>query len=533
MNKENGTNVPTGRDNTYDRTEVRRKSIEELFGTVFNSDQQKVLNELFSGSGGGGDDEEEQTSPLDEEAFGGKTYREIFNNANVIPLGNFENGLAWVSANTGNAAITTDACVSGTHSLKCFGTSSVQINAKPNFTSASQAFIACKLRVDRWVQGGGAGISYYPGSGSGNSIRFAVQAVTDGFVTKGGYVNVPALSTVNCYFGTFTSANADCYIDDAVIINMSRIWSDPADYPTVDEMLALYDEWVTMVDPPAVYKNKKIFVGAVLSAVSEAARFTAMTELLDCASKISADPKSADSVAIHSATKGCVVELPANPAMFQNIPLNALYTLDGDSQAVPASTTKVMTAITGLDYVRDLNEKVTIKSSDIETGSGNVFTAGDIVSIKDLLYAMMLPSSNTAAHAFARVCGEKIVTLNGETPTDTSAYDAFISAMTAKAAVLGMTNSVFVAASGGTVNNKMTAKDAVRMTIEACSYPELMKIWCKKSYVIAAGGTNPRNITINTTVTDAALEQRYTILGGKTGSWNSTYYALVMVAMQK
>lgn len=533
MKKENGTNVPTGRDNTYDKTEVRRKSIEELFGTVFNSDQQRVLNELFSGSGGGGGggDDEEQTSPLDEEAFGGKTYREIFNNANVAPLGNFENGLAWVTTNTGNAAITEEAHVSGTHSLKCFGTSSVQINVKPSFSSAAQAFVACKVRVDRWVKGGGAGISFY--GGSGNSVNFAVKAVTDDFVTKGGYVNIPAGTSPNCYFGTFSSANADCYIDDACIINMSKIWSDPADYPTADEMLALYDEWVTMVDPPIVYKDKKIFVGAILSAVSESARFTAMKELLDCASKISADPKSADSVAIYSATKGCVVELPANPAMFQNIPLDALYTLDGDSQTVPASTTKVMTAITGLDYVNDLNEKVTIKSSDIETGSGNVFTAGDIVSIKDLLYAMMLPSSNTGAHAFARACGEKIVTLNGGTPTDTSAYNAFISAMTAKASVLGMTNSVFIKASGGTVDNKMTARDAVRMTIEACSYPELMKIWGKRSYVIAVGGTNPRSVTINTTVTDAALEQKYTILGGKTGSWNSTYYALVMVAMQK
>lgn len=53
MNKENGTNVPTGRDNTYDKTEVHRKSIEELFETSFNEDQKKALLGMDIGGGGG------------------------------------------------------------------------------------------------------------------------------------------------------------------------------------------------------------------------------------------------------------------------------------------------------------------------------------------------------------------------------------------------------------------------------------------------------------------------------------------------
>ena len=54
MNKENGTNVPTGRDNTYDKTEVHRKSIEELFESSFNADQKKALLGMDIGGGGGG-----------------------------------------------------------------------------------------------------------------------------------------------------------------------------------------------------------------------------------------------------------------------------------------------------------------------------------------------------------------------------------------------------------------------------------------------------------------------------------------------
>lgn len=59
MNKENGTNVPTGRDNTYDKTEVRRKTLEELYETSFSDDQRRVLDSMFSEGGGGHDGEED------------------------------------------------------------------------------------------------------------------------------------------------------------------------------------------------------------------------------------------------------------------------------------------------------------------------------------------------------------------------------------------------------------------------------------------------------------------------------------------
>ena len=39
----NGTNIPTGRDDTYAPDEVRRKTAEEIFETAFNDDQKKAL----------------------------------------------------------------------------------------------------------------------------------------------------------------------------------------------------------------------------------------------------------------------------------------------------------------------------------------------------------------------------------------------------------------------------------------------------------------------------------------------------------
>ena len=101
--------------------------------------------------------------------------------------------------------------------------------------------------------------------------------------------------------------------------------------------------------------------------------------------------------------------------------------------------------------------------------------------------------------------------------------------MNAKASYIGMTNSTFDNASGTSSNNLTTANDLVQLLVEACSYPEIMKVWNKKTYTIAVGGTNPRSITINTTVANQTLENYYYILGGKTGSISGAQ-ALVMVA---
>lgn len=52
----NGTTIPTTRDYTYDKTEVHRKSPEELYDTAFNKDQKEALGDFSpsGGSGGGG-----------------------------------------------------------------------------------------------------------------------------------------------------------------------------------------------------------------------------------------------------------------------------------------------------------------------------------------------------------------------------------------------------------------------------------------------------------------------------------------------
>ena len=278
--------------------------------------------------------------------------------------------------------------------------------------------------------------------------------------------------------------------------------------------------------------GSKILVASVLDASSESARFSAMKQLLDIGKKKLADPNAT----IHDdeftyATKGAVCSLPVgNTGMYEKYPFSMLYSKNGTTQAVPASVTKVMSLVTGLDYLENVTDTITIKSSDSQAGSGPSLSDGDTMTMQELMLCMALPSSNTGAQAFARICGAKMLESKGVTTyTDSECRTEFVSKMNAKASYIGMTNSTFDNASGTSSNNLTTANDLVQLLVEACSYPEIMKVWNKKTYTIAVGGTNPRSITINTTVANQTLENYYYILGGKTGSISGAQ-ALVMVA---
>ena len=93
-----------------------------------------------------------------------------------------------------------------------------------------------------------------------------------------------------------------------------------------------------------------------------------------------------------------------------DISANAAIVMDNDSKVVLfeknknllfslASTTKIMTALVALDYYKN-NDVLTIESSGL--GGINLgFEKGEKILFKDLLYAMLLPSSNDAALSVA------------------------------------------------------------------------------------------------------------------------------------
>ena len=488
---------------------------------------------------------------LDTVAFGGKTYRDIFDANNLVPFGDFENGLDWITTSTNNPVISDEACVSKSHSLKCFGTSSTQIRKDIPVEASIEIAVLCSVRVDRYVSGGGAGFVV----GENNLINH----VTDGFETL--YYRRTMRGATSVFVGTVSSANCDAYIDDFVIIDLTSLFGASTNFPSQSELTELYSNWIAIKNVgdtrlDAVEKNvdainnditainekleritvKPIFVGAVMGVSSTGNRFPAMRQLYTVAQKVLDDPtyQTSDSDLTY-ASEGAVCVLPNHPTgMYQKYDFDILYSKNGTTQAIPASTTKVMTLVTGLDYITNIGERVTIVSDDIQDGSSSILSIGDVVTVKDLIYAMLLNSSNTSAMAFARTAGEKIlISQNGEgIYSATECLSAFVSEMAVKASDLGMTNSVFVSPSGRSESNLTTVIDMLRFTIEACSYPLIQKIWNKKSYTMAVKGENERNVDIVTTVTDAGTESLYYIFGGKTGtlSLQQTSIALVLVA---
>ena len=135
----------------------------------------------------------------------------------------------------------------------------------------------------------------------------------------------------------------------------------------------------------------------------------------------------------------------------------------------PASTTKIMTALVGLDYY-NLNEMLTIKNANVE-GSFMGFFNGEQFTFEDLLYAMLLPSSNEAAVAIAQNYP------GGE--------EAFVQAMNEKAKSLGLKKSHFADPVGLEDHaDYATPKDLALLSAEAMKNPVFAKIVSTKTHQI-------------------------------------------------
>ena len=139
----------------------------------------------------------------------------------------------------------------------------------------------------------------------------------------------------------------------------------------------------------------------------------------------------------------------------------SLYEKNPDTKLLPASTTKIITALVALDSYR-LDQVITIGKINVDGQKMGLFQ-GEQLTFENLLYGLLVYSANDAAEALA-----------GSFP---GGYDAFISAMNTKAVDLSMTNSHFDNPVGlDTDDQHSTAKDLVRASEVAMRIPEFAKI---------------------------------------------------------
>lgn len=468
---------------------------------------------------------------IDDIAYEGLTYRDIFETNNLLGITpNFANASYAPLLLTGTGELVQIEGEVG-YAFKVSGSSSY---VRKNSMS-SPVYQAIRIRCDRYNSG-------YIGSMISGVYNehwsTAINYVTEGFITSVKYVT--STMTDASFVGSFNSADLDGYVASPVFVSPD-IFTTP---PSEAEFKELYERYLTIAKTSEAedieLATKKdvvaddVYVGVIMDATSADNRFYAMIELLDSA--VGKRNGEVDGN-VTLAESGCVCLLPrGNTAMYEGFPFEMLYSKNENVVTGPASTTKVWAIACALDWLKDINEKITIKSYDVRSGEP-VLAEGDVLTVKDLLYGMMLPSSNTCANALARLAGYKI--LYDTNAADADAFNAFIGYMNRKAADIGMANTNFTTSSGLTNERTTTAKDMMLATVECCAYPELLRAWNKDTYTIEVGGSNPRNIVVTPSASAAKseLEAKYHILGIKTGSlWYSAdeiYNALVIVAKPK
>ncbi|MFJ8021871.1 D-alanyl-D-alanine carboxypeptidase family protein [Streptomyces sp. NPDC096311] len=207
-----------------------------------------------------------------------------------------------------------------------------------------------------------------------------------------------------------------------------------------------------------------------------------------------------------------------------------LYTKAADTKRSTGSTTKIMTAKVVLAQPNlNLDAKVTIQKAYSDyivanTASSAHLIVGDKVTVRQLLYGLMLPSGCDAAYALA----DKF----GSGTTRAARVKSFIGKMNTTARSLGMTNTKFDSFDGiGNGSNYSTPRDLTKLASSAMKSTTFRTVVKTKSYtaktVTKTGSTRTMAAWTNT---NTLLSSYSGTIGVKTGSGPEAKYCLVFAA---
>jgi len=148
-----------------------------------------------------------------------------------------------------------------------------------------------------------------------------------------------------------------------------------------------------------------------------------------------------------------------------------LYEKNADQQSLIASTTKIMTALIVCEQCNVLDRMEIPKEAVGIEGSSIYLREGEILTIQELLYGMMLHSGNDAAVALAIYCGGTV--------------EGFAELMNDKAHRLGMQDSHFVNPNGlDAPGHYATARDLAVLAAYAMENPIFARTVSAKNVTI-------------------------------------------------
>ena len=190
--------------------------------------------------------------------------------------------------------------------------------------------------------------------------------------------------------------------------------------------------------------------------------------------------------------------------------------LDGKNYNTPyliASITKIMTCLLAIESNKLDDVVIVDEVINDSYGSGIYIEVGEKLTLRDLLYGLMLRSGNDAALVIAKYIGGDVET--------------FVKMMNNKAKELGMKNTIFNNPSGldNTDNgNYSSSYDMAILTKYAMKYKEYREIVSTKSYKLK---TNKKSYIWKNK--NKLLQYKY-ITGGKTGYTEKAKRTLVSTA---
>ena len=150
-----------------------------------------------------------------------------------------------------------------------------------------------------------------------------------------------------------------------------------------------------------------------------------------------------------------------------------LYARNPDMRLLPASTTKLMTALIVYEKLGGFNGSVRIEEGDRAEPSNIPVVPGETISVDTLFHALLIESANDSARALGRAVA--------------GSNEAFVQMMNERALAMGCFNTHFYNPNGlpapsGT--HFTSCADLMRIFRAVLKYPELVKILSTKEYRI-------------------------------------------------